>query len=161
MTRDSRISQAPPRSVTRRDLLLFGSAGLLGGALTWRAMRPPEPPAGRLSASEAFERASAGEITLIDIRRPDEWTATGVGSVAHPLDLRRPDFNERLADIAQPGRPIALICARGVRSARLASALREAGFTQIIDVPEGMIGSAAGPGWIAAGLPLSQTDGDQ
>lgn len=32
--------------------------------------------------------------------------------------------------------------------------LRAAGFTQIIDVPEGMLGSGAGPGWLKRGLPV-------
>jgi len=32
--------------------------------------------------------------------------------------------------------------------------LTEAGFTQVYNVKEGMAGSAAGPGWIARGLPL-------
>jgi hypothetical protein len=35
-------------------------------------------------------------------------------------------------------------------SARLA----EAGFTGIVDVPEGMLGSSAGPGWLARDLPV-------
>ena len=36
--------------------------------------------------------------------------------------------------------------------------LREAGFTNIIDVPEGMLGSGAGPGWLKSGLPLTEWD---
>ena len=31
--------------------------------------------------------------------------------------------------------------------------MTKAGFSNIIDVPEGMLGSAAGPGWLAADLP--------
>jgi len=41
-----------------------------------------------------------------------------------------------------------------VRSARVSNQLIAAGFTYIIDVPEGMLGSAAGPGWLERGLPL-------
>lgn len=96
------------------------------------------------------------EITLIDIRRPDEWQRTGVGAGAVPLDMRRRDFTAALLEVTE-GRtdvPIALICARGVRSARLSAAMTDAGFTNIIDVPEGMLGSGAGPGWIKSGLPL-------
>jgi hypothetical protein len=32
--------------------------------------------------------------------------------------------------------------------------LRAAGFTQIYNIKEGMVGSAAGPGWIRQGLPV-------
>jgi rhodanese-related sulfurtransferase len=113
-------------------------------------------PGGILTASEAHTKAIAGEITLIDIRRPDEWTKTGSGEGAHRIDLRVDDF-AALVQAAADGdlnAPIALICARGVRSARTSNQLIDAGFTNIIDVPEGMLGSAAGPGWLARGLPV-------
>lgn len=54
--------------------------------------------------------------------------------------------------------PIALICARGVRSARLSIALTEAGYTRVINVPEGMLGSDVGQGWIETGLPVTAYD---
>lgn len=109
-----------------------------------------------LDAPTAFEKVQTGEIVLVDIRRPDEWAKTGTpqGSVA--LDMRREDFTDELTHIVEgnTGAPIAVICARGVRSARLTNRLIEAGFTNILDVPEGMLGSAAGPGWLKRGLPL-------
>ncbi len=109
-----------------------------------------------LDPEQAHRAATAGMVALIDIRRPDEWALTGIGEGAHPLDMLRPDFDAALARIVGNDRaaPVALICARGVRSARLAARLQRAGFTRIIDVPEGMLGSAAGPGWIARGLPV-------
>jgi rhodanese-related sulfurtransferase len=110
-----------------------------------------------LDATTAQKLAAEGTILLIDIRRPDEWAATGSGAGANRLDMRREDFARALSDLAGGNRdaPIALICAKGVRSARLANQLQAAGFTHIINVPEGMLGSAAGPGWIARGLPLN------
>lgn len=109
-----------------------------------------------LDAPAAHEQAVAGEITLIDIRRPDEWEKTGSGEGAVRLDMRRDDFVDALDAVIQGdrGKPVALICARGVRSARLNNLLVEAGFTNIIDVPEGMLGNKHGPGWIERGLPL-------
>jgi rhodanese-related sulfurtransferase len=50
-------------------------------------------------------------------------------------------------------RPIALICARGNRSSLASSALAEAGYTQVYNIREGMLGSPDGPGWLARGLP--------
>lgn len=113
-------------------------------------------PGGILTAPEAFDQTSRGEITLIDIRRPDEWARTGSGEGAHRIDLRDDDFAARVQAAAggDLNAPVALICARGVRSARVSNQLIQAGFTNIIDIPEGMLGSAAGPGWIARGLPL-------
>ena len=109
-----------------------------------------------LSVEDAHRQAGAGEIFLIDIRRPDEWARTGVGEGAVPLDMRREDFAQALLQVTGGRRdvPVALICARGVRSRYLSEALIEAGFTNVIDVPEGMLGSGAGPGWLRAGLPV-------
>lgn len=71
--------------------------------------------------------------------------------------MRREDFVEALTVLAEGDldRPVALICARGVRSDRTSTRLADAGFTQIIDVPEGMLGSRAGPGWLERGLPVT------
>ena len=109
-----------------------------------------------LSAPEAHSAAITGDIFLIDIRRPDEWALTGVGEAALPLDMRRPDFIDALLVAVGDDRTrrIALICARGVRSRRQGAQLVEVGFKNILDVPEGMLGSGAGPGWIKRGLPL-------
>ena len=52
-----------------------------------------------------------------------------------------------------PDVPVALICARGARSFRVTLQLAAFGITDIVDVPEGMLGSAAGPGWLSRGLP--------
>lgn len=113
-------------------------------------------PGGILSAPEAHAKAVAGEIILVDIRRPDEWESTGSGEGATRIDLRVDNFAARVQEAADGdlNAPVALICARGVRSARVSNQLIAAGFTNIIDVPEGMLGSAAGPGWLARGLPV-------
>ncbi|MDD9910576.1 MAG: rhodanese-like domain-containing protein [Ahrensia sp.] len=110
----------------------------------------------KLSVQQAHWAASKGEIILIDIRRPDEWKTTGIAASALPLDMRRDDFTQQLGMLVDGNKnaAVALICARGVRSAGLANRLQEAGFTRIMDVPEGMFGSAAGPGWLQSGLPL-------
>ena len=50
--------------------------------------------------------------------------------------------------------PVALICAIGGRSAHMQRILATAGFTNVIDVSEGMFGSSAGPGWLKRGLPV-------
>ncbi len=104
----------------------------------------------------AHENAVSGAITLIDIRRPDEWDRTGSGEGANRLDMRRDDFVVALNEIVKGDKnaPIALICARGVRSSRMSNLLTNAGFTNIIDVPEGMLGSTVGPGWLERGLPV-------
>lgn len=148
-----------PARLPRRRLLALGGAALAAGGAVFAARWfniGASLDAGHLSVQQAHARATAGEILLIDIRGPDEWAQTGIGEGAVPLDMRRDDFTQALQRLAdeRPGLPIALICARGVRSRALARRLDAAGFTQIVDVPEGMFGSGAGPGWLRAGLPV-------
>lgn len=145
--------------MTRRGFGLLGAAGVVAGtvfAARWFNVTAVARGDGVLSAPDAHAAAVAGQIILVDIRRPDEWARTGLGAGAVPIDMRRTDFVDALL-VHTGGRtdaPVALICARGVRSRGMSARLRAAGFTTIIDVPEGMLGSGAGPGWLKGGLPV-------
>lgn len=146
---------------TRRWVLIGGGAAIAAGFTIREYRLIPEAHAGRrISAIDAHQQAAGGEILLVDIRTPREWRASGIGKGAVPLDMRRKDFVDALSQMVGGDRaaPVALICARGVRSARLSNRLIEAGFSNIIDVPEGMLGSASGPGWVRAGLPVLSYD---
>jgi rhodanese-related sulfurtransferase len=115
---------------------------------------------GNISATEAFALAEAGEITLIDIRRPEEWRQTGVAKGVNTINMLHPQglggfAREVYATVGQDlDAPIVLICRTGNRTSRLQPILTEMGFTNVRHVPEGMVGSRAGPGWIARGLPV-------
>lgn len=146
-------------NLSRRWLLLGGGAvvAAMGAGAWWRSF-PPQHERPKLAVAAAYQQAQSGDITLIDIRTPVEWKATGVPVGGQQIDMRRKDFIDAVAKAVGNDRsaPIALICARGVRSARMTLALTQAGFSNIIDVPEGMLGSRDGPGWIASNLPVAR-----
>lgn len=115
-----------------------------------------------LTAPEAAARAAAGTLALVDVRAPREWRETGIAKGAHPVSIHNPDgIKAFVADLARAvngdrAAPIALICASGVRSLRAQRILLANGFTNIKNVPEGMLGRpGAGPGWLKRGLPVS------
>lgn len=112
----------------------------------------------RKSAPEIYAAARAGEVVLIDIRQPQEWAESGVPRGAVPLTLQDPSFGDKLGAILERanGRPLAVICRTGGRSAYLTARLGELGLANVIDVSEGVYGSAAGPGWLAHGLPVER-----
>lgn len=114
----------------------------------------------QITPDEAYAKALAGEIVLIDIRTPEEWAETGLPEVALTNDIYAADFIETLLAIRaqNPATPLALICRTGNRSARTAAQLYQAGLTDVIDVVEGMAGSPVGPGWQARGLPVRPLD---
>lgn len=113
-----------------------------------------------LTAPEVRAAQQAGEVVLIDIRTPGEWADGGMPEGALPLTLQDPELGPKLSAILERanGKPLALICRTGARSAYLTERLREAGVTDVIDVSEGVHGSAAGPGWLKRGLPVEQPD---
>ena len=163
MTHDPETSktQASGRAPVRMSRRGFGIAAgtmIVGGAVfasRWYNISAQAGVDGTLSTPDAHRAAVSGEIVLVDIRRPDEWARTGVGEGAVTIDMRRDDFTDVLLQhtAGRTDAPVALICARGVRSRRMTERLTAAGFTTIIDVPEGMLGSGAGPGWLKRGLP--------
>ncbi len=147
------------KRLSRRSAMALGGAALLGTGAAFGLLWPRAGTSGgaTMTPAEAHAAAGAGEILLVDIRRPDEWAKTGVPEVAEALDMRDSAFVDKvLAARRSDDQPVAVICARGVRSARLARRMTDAGITPVIDVPEGMLGSGAGPGWLARGLPLKQ-----
>lgn len=95
----------------------------------------------------------AGRMTLIDVRSQAEWRQTSVPTGAKTVTIHNPEempgFVTALTQ-AVKGRknePIALICARGGRSSSAERALRAAGFSNISNVREGMLGNPVdGPG---------------
>ena len=111
-----------------------------------------------LSAPEAFEKARAGEITLIDIRTPQEWRQTGVAEGAQRIDMTRKTFVQEILESVDgdTDAPIAIICRTGNRTTYAQKALQEMGFSHVFNVNEGMAGSGAGPGWVRRGLPVER-----
>jgi rhodanese-related sulfurtransferase len=141
-----------------RRFLIGGALCLVAGTVAWSEITKLPFDGKAIDPPMAHQLAISGEITLLDIRRPDEWLKTGSAAGAHRLDMRQKDFVEVLDGLVAGDRskPVALICARGVRSNRMSDKLSKAGFTNIIDVPEGMLGSKAGPGWLQRKLPVTK-----
>jgi rhodanese-related sulfurtransferase len=106
-----------------------------------------------LAPREAHERTAKGEMVLIDLRHPTEWRQTGIGTSATPISMYQQDFLNKLAaaTAGDKSKPVALICATGGRSARMQRALARAGYSQVFDVSEGMLGR---DGWLKSGLPV-------
>jgi rhodanese-related sulfurtransferase len=146
---------ARPASRFRRALTLVAAAALLPFAAARAADTALE-----LSAAEARTRASAGEVTLIDVRTPEEWRDSGVPEGAAQINMYHPggadgfleDVLERVG--GDRSAPIAVICRSGNRSTQVQRFLASRGFTRVYNVREGMAGSAAGPGWLKSGLPV-------
>ena len=152
-------------------LALRKLAACLAALLVWFALAVPAPAAplgagdGLIAADAALRGAEADNLTVIDVRSPGEWRQTGLPKGARAVTIHDPGGIEGFVAAmkrAVGGRldaPVALICARGGRSTRAQQALRGAGFTRVMNIREGMLGSSYGPGWLKRGLPVEVCSG--
>ena len=103
--------------------------------------------------SAGLQRLRAEGVPVIDIRRSEEWSKTGVIEGSHLLtffdatgryDLGR--WLPALAAIAESNQPVALICRSGKRSGRVARLLDEQfGYRHVYSARDGILG------WIEEG----------
>jgi rhodanese-related sulfurtransferase len=114
-----------------------------------------------IAAPTASLEAQTGTRMLIDVRHVTEWRRTGVPAGAKEISIHDREglagFVARVTQAVGGNKkaPISLICARGVRSSKAAGVLAAAGFTNISDVREGMLGNQKdGPGWLKRNLPI-------
>lgn len=113
-----------------------------------------------LTAVEARDMFEAGKLTIVDIRRPEEWRGTGVADGVVRINMLHPGGPKGFMDelLRQVGgnkdAPIGLICRTGNRTSTVQRYLMSQGFSNVYNIREGMAGSGAGPGWLARGLPV-------
>lgn len=133
-----------------RLLALIAAVLSLGGlavVLAWPLVAQHKPSR-IISAAEAHSRAVAGEVILVDVRTPEEWRETGVPESAHAITMHQEPraFVQQLLSAldGDPSRPLAIICRTGNRTGSLAPQLARAGFSNVVDVGEGVAGSRYG-----------------
>ncbi len=127
---------------------------------------PLSAAADELDAGEAHSLAVNQGLIIVDIRRASEWRKTGMPANSHGISLQnflkkiRKDFTKDIINLVDGDlrRPIALICATGGRSGYASGMLREAGFSQVYNIGEGMLGNGTLPGWVARDLPMRDCD---
>jgi len=137
-------------------LALFASALLAGCAGAEEAGAGPA----EITPVQAHERHAAGELILIDVRRPEEWESTGLPQGAARATLQDDDFIAQVESIVAGQRDarIAFTCRTGDRSKTARDRLAAAGYSNVTSVSGGLLGRN---GWKRAGLPvmsLAQAD---
>ena len=118
-----------------------------------------ERPFAQIDNAQLQELLRQG-VALVDVRRPEEWQATGVVEGSHRLTFF--DRNGQsdpsawlwlLKKIVQPGDPLMLICRSGHRTGIICEFLHaETGYKTLYNVAEGIMG------WLAEGLPVVKVE---
>ncbi len=130
--------------------LLTGFLSVLIGAFSLSAAAGD----GDIAADEAYAASKRGELLIVDVRTPTEWRETGIPEGAKTAEFGSSAFVATVSAVVGPdnAKPIAVICRSGNRSTKAAAILSAAGFTNVLNIREGMAGSGAGPGWLRRGL---------
>jgi len=124
-------------------------AGYLAGGMTsWREERRPVASVRRMTVPELHDAWEDGERPqVLDVRERSEWDAGRIpGSVFTPYhDIRG------VPEGIDPGRPVAVVCGSGQRSAVGASLLMRHGAGDVIHVVDGGV-----PLWQRSGWPVER-----
>jgi hydroxyacylglutathione hydrolase len=108
---------------------------LCGGMNTWQEAGKPFSSFGTMSATELKGKLDKGEVSLLDVREPHEWTEDGYikGSrLIHFVALA-----EKTASLPKD-KPIAITCSVGNRASIALSILERAGFSNLFNTLGGM-----------------------
>ena len=121
------------------------------------AVAPPPFPS--IDSAVLQEKLDRG-VTLIDIRRPEEWRQTGVveGSIkATAFDANgrfQASFMTMLENTVQPDEEFVVICRTGNRTAMLSNWLAtRGGYSNVVNVGDGITR------WIEEGRPVDKSGG--
>lgn len=134
-----------------RDLALIGLdrvAGVFGpeALSAWTAAGCTLATIRRMEVGELARGIREGSITAIDVRGRAEWKAGHISGVENiPLG----ELADRLSELGE-GRPIAVHCQGGSRSAIAASLLQASGMENVVNVTGGFAE------WQRAGLPAAK-----
>jgi len=137
-----------------------------------------------VTSKEAYEmwRSKPDEVTLIDVRTPEEFLFIGHAEMAWNIPLAEqsyqwdpekkqlpmsllPDFVTRVQSVAKPDDILMVTCRSGGRSAMAVNLLAKAGFKNVYNITDGVEGDAVKDpnsvfngqrmvnGWKNSGLP--------
>jgi glyoxylase-like metal-dependent hydrolase (beta-lactamase superfamily II)/rhodanese-related sulfurtransferase len=123
-----------------------GVAGVLAGGMTsWREEGRPTAAFERIDVDAL--RGRAHRVQIVDVRERAEWEQGHIPGSTH---LPYHDIVS-LPPTLDPGRPVAVICSSGQRSAVGASLLARLGARRVIHVAGGGVGT-----WAERGLPIAR-----
>jgi len=102
----------------------------------------------QVSVSEFKDRLGAGNLQVVDVRRPGEYAG---GHVPGALHSTLSSIEKQFAELPfNKDSEIAVICAGGYRSSAAASLLQKHGYTNLINVTGGT------NAWVNAGYPVEK-----
>ena len=117
---------------------------LAGGITAWRAAKLEVETTPVIDVPTLAEQIDKEEAILLDVRDANEWEAGHVeGSIHVPYWQMRDEIPD---EIRSAGKPLAVACSGGIRSALAASYLKRAGIENVEHVADGGVPDLEGEG---------------
>lgn len=133
--------------------MLFRLVSLVFAVILLSACSDP-PPYTNVD-NQGLQQLLESSVTLIDIRRPEEWRETGVVDGSRGMTFVDasgrliPGFLDTFSAKVSPDQPVVLICRTGNRTDVLGRHLVEKmGYSQVYNVRDGIMG------WLGEGRPV-------
>jgi rhodanese-related sulfurtransferase len=126
------------------NIWLIALALLSGGAL----FLPTLQRGARVSLLQATQMLNQGKGVILDIRDQDEFAAGHIRDARH-IPLK--DLKSRISELDKfKSKSVIVVCSSGAQSARAASQLKSAGFSEVYSLDGGLAA------WRAQGLPTAK-----
>jgi hydroxyacylglutathione hydrolase len=117
---------------------------LRGGFFTWTTSGSDVEFMGLLVPDALAGLLSAEKVTVLDVRTEDEWAG---GRIKEAIHIFVGELERRIGEVPR-GKPVACICATGLRAGLAASILKKAGYNEVYNVLGGITA------WKARDYPL-------
>jgi rhodanese-related sulfurtransferase len=127
------------------NLWLIALAVMSGGALLWPTLIRSGAKVSHLQATQMMNQ---GKVLVLDVRDTEQFSG---GHLRDARNIPLADLGKRVGELDKfKARPVILVCATGVQSARAAAQLRKAGFGEVYILEGGL------SAWQAQGLPTAK-----
>ncbi|WP_227819434.1 rhodanese-like domain-containing protein [Mariprofundus micogutta] len=112
----------------------------------WQRIIGPKMSGVKSINAASYQQMRNQPHTLVDVRQQGEWESGHAAKASHiPLG----EIKQRMDEIAKD-KPVVVICASGGRSSMAATALANAGYSEVYNFSGGM------GAWSSANLPVSR-----
>ena len=105
------------------NIFLITLALLSGGVLVWQTL---QRGGARVSALQATQLMNREKAVILDVRSVEEFA---VGHIRESKNIPLKELSGRMGELDKSkGRPVVIVCAKGLQSNKAASQLKKAGF---------------------------------
>ena len=131
------------------NLMLFAAVLVTGGMLLWPVISRLTRPGQEVGPVEAVQLINRRDAVVIDVRDAAEYKS---GHITNARHLPEGEIDARMKELDKvKAKPIIVSCARGNRSAAVASRLRKLGFDEVVSLRGGI------NAWQQGSMPLEKS----